>query len=106
MCVINVYILTDYNTSNCTCDSLQSKSLNETAVNYRGVKSLLSLSGMCCRMIVQFQGCVKRRYLFPEGTSLVVTPLGKRAAASASESEGMTMTLSPGFQSTGVATFF
>ena len=30
---------------------------------------------------------------------MVVTPLGKREAASASDREGMTMTLSPGWES-------
>lgn len=47
--------------------------------------------------LLPVQGSVKRRYPFPEGSSFLVTPLGNRALASSSESEGMTMTFSPGW---------
>lgn len=48
-------------------------------------------------LLLPIQGSVKRRYPFPEGSSVLVTPLGNRALASSSESEGMTMTFSPGW---------
>ena len=66
----------------------------------RVVNSMVSWISVIGVWVVQLadQGWVKRMYFFPEGSSLHVTPLGKRAVASASEREGMTITLSPGWK--------
>ena len=48
------------------------------------------------RVLVLYSGCgVKRRYPFPDGTTLVSTPLGNSAASSSFFTDGITMHFSP-----------